>query len=288
MKLASSGHAHPAVHRLPGPDGAGAGGAVPAVLAHATGFHGRVWGPTARRLPGYACHAVDLRGHGDTPVPDGYTFPWAEFGDDVLAAADGIAREPGTGLVGIGHSAGGAALVFAEAARPGTFSALWLFEPAVFAPPLPGGVLENPLIEPTRRRRAAFAGRAEALRNFGSKPPMASFDPEALEAYVDHGFTAEGGRIRLKCLPDNEAQVYVSSVASEAYDAMAEIRCPVLLVYGERTGSDTRRQLTDRLPKGELEVHEDLDHFGPLTHPERAAASIAAWFGGLGLGPDEG
>ncbi|MCF2529574.1 alpha/beta fold hydrolase [Yinghuangia soli] len=284
MKLPASGEGDvsPAVHHLV----KGSAGGVTALFAHATGFHGRVWEPTARRLPGIDGHALDLRGHGDTVMPEGYDYPWAAFGDDILAAVDGLGRSgAGTGsgpVVGIGHSCGGAALVLAEAARPGTFAGLWLFEPAAFPPPAPGEVQHNPLVEPTKRRRPAFPDRSEALRNYTSKSPMDAFDPEVLAAYVEHGFTDEGDHVRLKCRPLDESQVYVSSLVANVYDAMAEVRCPVLLVQGAETPSGRFGKLTSQFPDARLEAHPDLSHFGPLTHPERIAASIRVWLEGLG------
>ncbi|MEJ7585123.1 MAG: alpha/beta fold hydrolase, partial [Acidimicrobiales bacterium] len=105
-----------------------------ALLAHATGFHGRVWLPIARRLTGLRPWAPDLRGHGDSGTPADHDFEWESFADDVLAVLDALS--PGAtaakGTVGVGHSKGGAALLLAEARRPGTFAALWVYEPVVF------------------------------------------------------------------------------------------------------------------------------------------------------------
>lgn len=284
MKNGETRHPAPAVHRL-GPGGPAAPGAVTAVLAHATGFHGNVWAPVARRLPGADCHALDLRGHGDTRVPEGDGFPWAAFGDDVLAAVDALPPDGAAGspqvVVGIGHSCGGAALVLAEAARPGTFRSLWLYEPAAFPPPAAGEVQSNPLVEPTKRRRAEFPDRAEAYRNYASKPPMDAFDPEVLDAYVEHGFDDVHGAVRLKCRPLDEAQVYVSSLVADVYEAMAKVHCPVVLVQGVETPSGRFGKLAEQFPDARLEQHPDLAHFGPLTHPDRIAASIRGWLDGL-------
>ena len=117
----------------------------PVLLCHATGFHGAVWEPLAKALPsGLRPWAIDFRGHGASIVPPDHPLDWHGFCDDVLSAVDGLDLPSGE-IVGVGHSMGGAALVLAEEARPGTFAGLWLFEPIV--PPL--GLL--PRVRPRRR-----------------------------------------------------------------------------------------------------------------------------------------
>ncbi len=115
----------------------------PALFAHATGFHGRVWEPLASKLSGVHGWAPDLRGHGDSPVPRGHEFAWSRFADDVLSTLDALGLGSATGAdqpIGIGHSKGGAALLLAEQRRPGTFAALWCYEPVVF----PGDTIVHP------------------------------------------------------------------------------------------------------------------------------------------------
>src|SRR5215208_2473762 len=167
--------------RIPVHDLGGSG--PPLLLCHATGFHGLVWGPFAARLAQrFRVWSLDFRGHGDASPPPAGPVDWLGFGDDVLAVVGDLElAHP----FGFGHSMGGAALLLAEAARPGTFGALACFEPIVFPPEsrpgsgdLPGGA---------RRRRAVFASKEEAFANFASKPPLSAFVPDALRAYVDHG-----------------------------------------------------------------------------------------------------
>ena len=136
-------------------------------------------------------------------------------------------------------------------------------------------------MEPTKRRRPGFADRAEALANYAAKSPMNEFDPEVLAAYVEHGFVDDGDRVRLKCLPANEARMYVSSVRADVYQALAAVTCPVLVVRGRVGGGPTEwwSRIAAALPDGRLETHDDLGHFGPLTHPERMAASVQRWLG---------
>jgi pimeloyl-ACP methyl ester carboxylesterase len=249
----------------------------PALLVHATGFHGRVFQPLARRLADRLhCLAPDLRGHGASGVPTDLDFDWAGFGADVLAAVDALGLE---GPVGIGHSCGGAALLLAEQARPGTFSSLYCFEPVVFPSedPLPPELYE-PLAERARQRREVFTSRQEAYANYASKPPLATFDPEVLAAYVEFGFEdLPDATIRLLCRGENEARIYESSFRNRAFSHLGAIRCPVVLACGAEShpfGPAVLGLLVDRLCEGRADVLGGLGHFGPLEHPTVVAGSV--------------
>ena len=67
----------PRTHTIAGPVGDLAvhewgGTGAPTLLAHPTGFHGRVWAPVADRLvaAGRQVWSFDFRGHGDSTAPD--------------------------------------------------------------------------------------------------------------------------------------------------------------------------------------------------------------------------
>jgi pimeloyl-ACP methyl ester carboxylesterase len=257
----------------------------PVLFAHATGFHGHVWRPVVDALGG-AFHSVvfDERGHGDTPPsPEGQS--WHGFALDALAVIDaaGLDRP-----FGVGHSAGGAALLLAELARPGTFRGLWCFEP-ILPPSLPEGVAlpgsqANPLAEGARRRREEFPSKDAAYDNYAGKRPFSVLHPAALRAYVDHGFAdvEDGGGVRLKCRRDVEAATYEMAVRHGAVSRLEEVQCPVVLASGGRTdtpfGPDLMATLAARLPAGRAEPFPDLGHFGPLEDPTAIAASIRRAF----------
>ncbi len=254
------------------------GGSGPvALLAHATGFCGAVLGPLARRLvEGRRCIAFDMRGHGSSGRPPGGDFGWYGFAADVLAVVDHLGLE---GAAGFGHSCGGAALLLAEEARPGTFRALYCFEPIVYPldtplPPTPDG---NPLSAGARRRREGFGSREEALANFSAKAPFDQLHADVLAAYVDNGFTPGPGGSRLCCRRADEAEVYAHSLAHDAYAHLHEIRCPVTLACGAETdaiGPDSLERYARRLPRSEVVVFPALGHFGPLSDPDTVARSV--------------
>lgn len=256
----------------------------PVLFAHATGLHGRVWAPLARRLSHRAsCWAVDFRGHGDSPPPVGRGFDWEGFADDVLAVVDDLGIAGG---VGVGHSKGGAALVLAEARRPGTFAGLWLYEPIVFPPqsydPADG---DHPLAERAMRRRPSFPSREEAAANFRSKEPLASFDEEALAEYVEHGFAdGDDGEVHLKCRGEWEAEVYRMGGRHRGWEALASVRCPVIVACGGDGGDPAAVAPTvaARLPDAGLIVHHALGHFGPEEDPAAIAGAVAGFLDDIG------
>lgn len=250
----------------------------PTIFCHATGFHGAVWEPMSAALgDGFERWAIDFRAHGASVVPPGTPLPWEAVRDDLLAVIDDLDLESGS-LLGVGHSMGGAALLLAEQARPGTFAALWLYEP--IAPPrqampaLEGG---NHLSDGARRRRPSFDSTEAALANFASKPPLNVARADALHAYVRHGLVpGEDGMVHLACRPDDEARLYEGGGAHRAFDHLAEVRCPVVLACSaEPEGpASFAPAIAADLPAGRLEVHEHLTHFGPLESPTELAASV--------------
>jgi pimeloyl-ACP methyl ester carboxylesterase len=253
----------------------------PLLLAHATGFHGRVWQPVADHLRDHHAYAPDLRGHGDATAPDDGDFAWDGFADDVLAVVDALGL---THVAAAGHSKGGAALLLAEARRPGTFRALYVYEPVVMPSDWsPSSSGSNPLADGALRRRPVFSSRDAAYENFAGKPPFSALDPAALRAYVDHGFADEpDGSVRLKCEPEHESSVYRMGPQHRAYDQLAQIRCPVTVARGalEAFGPAAfAAPVVERLPAGRLEAFDDLGHFGPLEAPARLAEAIEAALG---------
>jgi pimeloyl-ACP methyl ester carboxylesterase len=248
------------------------------LLAHATGFCGAVLGPLADRLTDrHRCVAFDERGHGSSDRPPDGDFGWYGFAADIIAVVDLLGLERPAGF---GHSCGGAALLLAEEARPGTFSALYCYEPVIYPDetPVAPGFESNPLAAGALRRREVFGSPAEALANFSGKAPFDRLDPGVLAAYVDNGFEAGADGIRLKCRREDEAQVYAHGFSHDAFAQLDAVRCPVTLACGAKTdavGPDFLAAFDRRLPDSRVEVLPGLGHFGPMEDPEGLARSVA-------------
>lgn len=265
------------------------GDGPPIVFAHATGFHGRAWLPVASRLtPQYRCVAFDARGHGNSGKAPGGNYDWNGLSLDVLAVMDELRLER---PLAVGHSCGGAVLLLAEEAEPGTFSSLFCYEPVV--PPLdeadrirpewPGN--GNPMADVARRRKEVFPSRQAAYANYRSKPPFSHFVREAVHAYVEWGFEdLPDGSIRLRCRAEDEARTYEMALHHEAFLHLHRVACPVTLACGGPTshfGPEAIGAMAERVPRARTEILPTLGHFGPMEDPDEIAESIARAFAGL-------
>jgi pimeloyl-ACP methyl ester carboxylesterase len=248
------------------------------LLAHATGFHAHVWLPVVEHLRDrFRCVALDERGHGDSDGGPGVDLDWRVAAHDLFTVieAAGLVRP-----FGVGHSAGGAHLLMAEQDAPGTFRALYAYEPVIPETPTPPG--ENPLAAGARRRKESFASKDEALARFRDKLPFSLFAPEVLSAYVDHGFDdLPDGGVRLKCRGEDEARTYEHGRAHDAFPRLGEVRCPVTIECGSAPspfGIEACELYASRLPHARATALDGLTHFGPLEQPALFAERIAAAF----------
>jgi len=250
------------------------GGTGPTLLiVHATGFHGWCYEPIARRLTDrFHVIAPDLRGHGDSVYPEGTSMDWWNMADDVCAVIAHVGGDKP--LMAVGHSMGGASILMAELVRPGTFSKAWMFEPIVL-PDMPDRP-PSTMSDNARRRKDRFDSRDEAFDRYSSRPPFSGVDPEALRAYVDHGFADDPtGGVVLKCPGEIEAQVFESTVIGLS-PRLGGIQTEITVVQSGDGGmpAAVAPGVADALPNGKLVTWPDRSHFGPFEDPERAATDI--------------
>lgn len=187
------------------------GGTGPLLLVlHANGFSGACYAPMAQHLRShFRVMALDAPGQGASAA---LTAAWADWSAAALTAALLRAVEV-HGLHGclvFGHSLGGALALLAEAACPGTFSGIYVFEPVLQPGPLDPAQqqAQPPALPPpqqvegraspgsqlaamTRRRRSRFVSQADAAARLGAKPPFSRLRPDALAAYLQHGLVWE-------------------------------------------------------------------------------------------------
>jgi pimeloyl-ACP methyl ester carboxylesterase len=272
----------PTVSRVPVTDGVTlavcdhGGDGPPLLLVHANGFHARAWDPVVRRLDGrYRCVAIDLRGHGDSELPEDAPVDWCRSGEDVLMVLDALGLGAG-GLRAAGWSMGGAVIVLAELARPGTFGAAFLFEPILFPGMTATSMQHNPMAAAARRRHETFTDRDAAYARLEGRGPFARCTSEGLHAYVDHAFgDLPDGTVLLKCRGETEARNFESAPVG-VFERLGEVRTR-LVVGGSGDGAPPALGapgVAAAAADGRFVDFPDLTHFAPLESPDRVAAAI--------------
>ncbi|MGN6695835.1 MAG: alpha/beta fold hydrolase [Aquihabitans sp.] len=255
------------------------GGDGPTLLiAHATGFCAGAYLPMVPLLAErFHVWGVDFRAHGDSTAPD--DLSWRGMADDVLAVVDALGGDP---ILGFGHSMGGASLVAAELARPGTLRRAYVFEPIIIpAAWNDSGPGQNPMSAAARRRRPSFASRDEVLGRYARRPPLGVFRADALAAYVDHGFAdAPDGTVTLKCTPEHEAQTF-EAPNKPTIEQVHVVDTPMVVARGERDGelgpAAFAGLIAAAAPNAELRRYDRLSHFGPFEDPDLVARETIAF-----------
>jgi pimeloyl-ACP methyl ester carboxylesterase len=319
------------------------------LLLHANGFGAATYTPLARSLRAHLAAtpslarapilAPDFPGQGDSSraFPDALGRPLTapRFAAWLLSVLEAQGLLPPVNeetqdkaatkqkqIFCFGHSGGAATALVAEALRPGTFSAIFAYEP-VEAPPevreaqarelllSPIGNKGEPLARMARKRRAVFDSKEAARASLGSKPPFRELCAEALDLYVDTQMEplAEGGGgggglgggesgapaapsvpVRLKCAPEVEAE-YFQAFSRPPHDWRYErVRCPVALACGGAVGGGLGEAGSGQKRQQQQQPgpHDALAAWAPLTAKALPRGEMTPPFARLGhLGPLE-
>jgi pimeloyl-ACP methyl ester carboxylesterase len=267
-------------------------GGDPLLLAHATGFHARCWDQVVAHLGGRRSIAMDQRGHGRS---DKVTrIRWQEFGHDL---AELVRRLDLHDVVGVGHSAGGHAMVEAAAREPERFRRLVLIDPTILAPEsyaVRGSAGDGAWVEvagnthPAAKRRRHFTSIDEMIERLREKPSFASFTATALRDYCQWGLVpcVDPPGFELACSPEMEGAVYGGAFGNPAiYEHVRALEIPVVLLRAmePRTPADladfryspTWPALASQFRRAHDVQRPDRTHFMPMEDPALVASVIA-------------
>jgi pimeloyl-ACP methyl ester carboxylesterase len=276
--------------------GRGSGG-DPILLVHATGFHARCWDQVVGHLGDRRVIAIDQRGHGRSDKVA--RIRWREFGRDV---AEVVRRLELHDVVGVGHSAGGHAMVEAAALEPTRFRRLVLIDPTIMDPAgyAPRGsagdgaeVEVAGVAHPAAKRRRHFGSIEEMIERLREKPSFAVFTPAALRDYCTWGLVpcADPPGFELACTPEMEGAVYTAAFGNPAiHDYVRAVRVPVTLLramepptpahLADFRYSPTWPPLATRFADGRDVPRPDRTHFMPMEDPAMVASVILDGDGG--------
>ena len=242
------------------------------VMFHAVGMCSQIWNNAARDLAkDYHVYSFDLRGHGDTQHSEGgYTFQ--QIGSDVASVIQTMGLE---GSIGIGHSAGGMAMLIADSLVPGIVSKGVLVDTRVGDSPM---ALLSPeeqklRIKRTLQKRSIWESREVMYAAYRDRRAFKSWTDEVFADYIEGGTRLlDDGRAELKCDPVVEESFYEARRELDTSQVLRGLGGEYILLVGDYKGAQTPQdaavQHLTRETKGfQLKELGAGSHFVPMEHP---------------------
>lgn len=255
-------------------------------FAHANGFPCGSYAKLLEPLRSdYAIHHLPQHGHDPRfPVDDN----WGNLVGEMVHHLEAL----GTPVWGVGHSFGGLLHLQTALCRPDLYQGVIMLDSPFFTLPDQWviraakrlGLIDR--LTPagrTQGRREVFDDPTSARRYFAGKALFRRFDPDCLDAYLQHGLQAEGSSMRLSFNPRTEIDIY-RSVPDTRPGSTRGFQLPLALVRGERSDTVRRHHTWAARALARGEFHQvPGSHMFPLEHPLQTAALIrqvlARWQG---------
>jgi len=237
----------------------------PVLLLHGWRASAELMQPVAERLAhkGFACHALDLPGFGQTATPP-EAWDVAQYAAFVLAYLDSVGLER---VHLIGHSFGGRISILLGAQHPQRVGKIVLTDSA--------GV--KPL--PTFKWRVYYALR-RGIFGVLKLPPLRGFDAP-LREWFWRRFGSDDAR---SARAENPVlfQTFQRVIGQDLVSFARKIQAPTLLIWGEKD-ADTPLQdakiLEAAIPDAGLVVIAGAGHYAYLEEPEYFVHVVAHFLG---------
>jgi pimeloyl-ACP methyl ester carboxylesterase len=233
----------------------GLAGRAKLVLLHGAGANAHWWDHLASDLAErFHVIALDFRGHGDSDFPE--QLRAGAFSDDLDATLEHLSAPE---AILVGHSLG--AHVAVEHASESTKT------PALILLDLTRGA------SPTRQRATrlaltlsqTYSSREEAIKRFQFLPGAAHADDEMRQGIAAHSVRQQAdGRFGFKFDPR------WFGVPPRGQPALEKIRCPTLLLRGEKSALLTRRgalEIVSEIPDAQLVEIPGAGHHVHIDQP---------------------
>ena len=237
------------------------------LLLHGIGNYGRYWDFFADAVAGrLRLIATDARGHGESGKPAKGYAP-QDFVADALAVLDALAIE--RALI-VGHSMGGTHAIRLAAAHPDRVERLVVVDAGPEAMPEGSERARRLSLE----RPVRFESADQALAYLRRTSPGYS---EVIYANrMRWLFREDAGDVAWRSSREALASIMSSASRDSLWDALREIRCPVLLVRGTRSNvlsADVAQRMITALVHGRL-IELDAGHNVPLDRPKELAEAV--------------
>lgn len=252
---------------------------------HANGFPFRAYDEFVRELAtDFQVMGLAHRATWKNTGPPSSATGWMAYADDLIAFLEASGRHP---AIGVGHSLGATATLFAASKRPDLFSALVLIEPIFFSTAFSLAIASVPLkarrLFPIVRKALERPDRWRSVDEFvefhRGKRAFARFTETSLQNYGQHGLAPDRGNAWRLTFP-KAWEAHVFSTPPYVWRHLKALALPVLGV---------RAELSDFTPKASWDKwrrwrEQDafaalpgIGHMAPLEAPRKTARLVTDW-----------
>jgi 3-oxoadipate enol-lactonase len=240
----------------------------PVVFAHALGSDLTMWDAVVGALPDHLrLIRMDMRGHGQSPCPDG-PYPMGDLVGDAGATLDSLRVKA---CVFVGLSIGGIIAQGLAAER------LDLVR---------GMVISNTAAKIGTPWQ--WADRIEAVREGGIDAVVETNIERWFSRATkrDHPELLDDARTRMRATPPEGYLGCMEALAdTDLYESTAALRLPTLAIAGSEDGStpaDMVRETAGLIPASRFELIRGTGHMPPVEKPDEYAALLTDFFGSIG------
>lgn len=250
-------------------------------FAHANGFPSATYGKLFAALaPDYQVSHLPQHAHDPRfPVNDN----WQSLVDELIHH---LQQQPAP-VWGVGHSLGGVLHLHAAMRCPQFYRGVVMLDSPVLTR------ADEWLIRTAKRfgfidrltpagrtlgRREAFPDRETARAYFTGKSLFRNFDPDCLDAYVQHGLQEADNALRLRFDPATEISIY-RSLPHISPGQVRQVSIPLAMVRGSHSRVIKRHHAyaVRRMPRGEFHSVPG-GHMFPLERPTDTASLLKGLF----------
>ncbi|NBF01342.1 alpha/beta fold hydrolase [Pseudomonas sp. Fl5BN2] len=250
-------------------------------FAHANGFPSGTYGKLFAALaPEFEVTHLPQHAHDPRfPVDDN----WRSLVDELIHHLQQQAQP----VWGVGHSLGGVLHLHAALRCPELYRGVVMLDSPVLtradqwvirAAKRFGFIDRLTPAGRTLGRREEFADIESARHYFAHKTLFRAFDPECLDAYLQHGLQQVGDRLRLRFDPATEISIY-RGVPHTSPGSARQLKVPLAVVRGQQSRVVMRHHTSavGRMPQGES-LTMPGGHMFPLERPQDTATLLKDLF----------
>ena len=252
---------------------------------HANGFPFRAYDEFVRELAtDFQVMGLAHRATWKNTGPPSSDTRWMAYADDLIAFLEASGRHP---VIGVGHSLGATATLFAASKRPDLFSALVLIEPIFFSTAFSLAIASVPLkarrlfpiVRKTLERPDCWRSVDEFVDFHRGKRAFARFTETSLQNYGQHGLAPDKGNTWRLTFP-KAWEAHVFSTPPCVWRHLKALTLPALGI---------RAELSDFTPKASWDKWRrwrgqdafaalpGIGHMAPLEAPRKTARLATDW-----------